>query len=76
MKTSISIDDRLYLEAKQFATESHKTFTKVVEDALRNSLELKKAKNNHKVSLLTTGEGGLVHGIDLDDNASLNEIMD
>ena len=76
MRTNITIDDSLYLEVKQFAMESHKTFTKVVEDALRNSLELKKAKNNHKVSLLTTGEGGLVHGIDLDDNASLNEIMD
>lgn len=76
MRTNITIDDRLYLEVKQFAMESHKTFTKVVEDALRNGLELKKAKNNHKVSLLTTGEGGLVHGIDLDDNASLNEIMD
>ncbi len=76
MRTSITIDDRLYLEVKQFATENHKTFTKVVEDSLRNSLALKKAKKNHKVSLLSSGEGGLVHGVDLDDNASLNNIMD
>ena len=76
MRTSITIDDGLYLEAKRLATETHKTFAKVVEDALRNSLEIKKAKNKNRVLLITAGEGGLVHGIDLDDSASLNEVME
>ncbi|MCK4842179.1 MAG: ribbon-helix-helix protein, CopG family [Methylococcales bacterium] len=76
MRTTITIDDSLYLELKQLAAETHKTFTKVVEDALRNSLEMKKSKNKNTISLLTAGEGGLVHGIDLDDSASLNDIME
>lgn len=76
MRTSININDRLYMEAKKLADETHKTFAKVVEDALRSSIAIRNAKNKNKVSLMTTGEGGLVHGVDLDDSASLNDLME
>ena len=76
MRTTITIDDQIFLEAKQLAADSHKTFANVVEDALRSSLVKKKAKNKNTVSLVTAGEGGLVHGVDLDNSASLNEIME
>ena len=76
MRTTITIDDQVFLATKQLAADSHKTFAKVVEDSLRRSLVQNKAKNKKIISLITAGEGGLVHGVDLDDSASLNELMD
>jgi len=48
----------------------------VIEEALRSSLIMKKAKNNNTISLITAGNGGLIHGVDLDSSASLNELME
>ena len=76
MRTTITIDDQIFLEAKQLAADSHKTFANVVEDALRSSLARKKSRNKKLISLVTAGEGGLVHGVDLDNSASLNELME
>ena len=45
MRTTITIDDQLFLEAKQLATDSHKIFANVVEDALQQSFALKRFKN-------------------------------
>lgn len=72
MRTTITIDDQIFLEAKQLAAESHKSFANVVEDALRQSFALKSSKNKKMISLLSAGEGGLVHGVDLDNSASLD----
>ena len=41
MRTSISIDDQIYLEAKKLAVESKKTLANVIEDALRTALAKK-----------------------------------
>ena len=38
MRTSINIDDKLYIEAKKLAMESKKTLANVIEDALRKVL--------------------------------------
>ena len=77
MRTTINIDDQLFLEAKQLAAASHISFARVIEEALRSSLIKKKANNNkNTISLITAGEGGLVHGVDLDNSASLNELME
>lgn len=76
MRTTINIDDQLFLEAKQLAAASHISFASVIEEALRSSLIMKKAKNNSAISLITAGKGGLIHGVDLDNSASLNELME
>ena len=47
MRTTINIDDQLFYQAKKFAMESHKTFTCVVEDALRNIFALKNVEQNN-----------------------------
>ena len=76
MRTTITIDDQLFIQAKQFALESHQSFASVVEDALRHSITMKGAKNKNPISLVTDGEGGLVHGVDLNDGQSLRDIME
>ena len=65
-------------EAKKFALDSKKSFGKIVEDALRIMIIKNSNKQvlQKKVSLITSGGGGLNHGIDLDDNQSLLDIMD
>lgn len=75
MRTSISIDDQIYLEAKKLAAESKKTLANVIEDALRTALAKKNIKKT-PVSLITINGKGLKHGIDLDNSQSLNDIMD
>lgn len=76
MRTSINIDDHIFHETKQFALDSRTTFTHVIEDALRSLLAKKKAENKDKISLITMKGNGLKHGVDLDDNQSLSNIMD
>ncbi len=75
MRTSINIDDHIFYEAKKLAMESKQSFASIVEDALRTMFERKMDKKAH-ISLLTTKGNGLQHGVDLDDNHSLNNIMD
>ncbi|MDX5585551.1 MAG: hypothetical protein QNK20_11665 [Aureibaculum sp.] len=41
MRTSINIDDQIYLETKKLAAESKKTLASVIEDALRSALAKK-----------------------------------
>ena len=75
MRTTITIDDQIFLEAKKLAVESEKTFSDVIEDALRSSLARRGAKKTAVVSLVTMKGTGLRHGVDLDDGQSLLDIM-
>lgn len=75
MRTTINIDDQIYLEAKKLAVESKKTFASVIEDALRGVLAQKNIKSP-PVSLITMKGKGLKHGVDLDNSQLLNDIMD
>ena len=75
MRTTINIDEQVYLEAKKLAVESKKTLATLIEEALRRTLT-KTYTNKTPVSLLTIKGDGLKHGIDLNDSQSLNDIMD
>lgn len=75
MRTTINIDEEIYIEAKKFAVESKKTLTAVIEDALRNVL-IKKTIEKTPVSIITMKGKGLKHGVVLDNSQSLNDIMD
>ncbi|MCK9487534.1 MAG: type II toxin-antitoxin system VapB family antitoxin [Dehalococcoidia bacterium] len=79
MRTTISIDDDLLAEAKAIAARSGRTLNAVVEDALREAFARRRAsKRERRVAEFPTfyGGGGLRPGVDLDDSASLLEIMD
>jgi hypothetical protein len=71
------MDDHLLVEAKKLAAETGRTLTAVIEDALRETLG-RRAKNTQAdlVRLPTFRGKGLQPGVDLDDNASLLDLMD
>ena len=52
------------------------TLTAIIEESLRARLARTTAEPRTRVRLTTTGRGGLRRGIDLDDSASLLDVMD
>jgi hypothetical protein len=77
MRTTVRLDEHLLAQAKRHAAESGKTLTAVLEDALRASLARRDARTRTKrVRLKTVKGGGMRPGVDLDDSASLRDLMD
>ena len=77
MRTTIRLDDQLLEKAKQFALQNGTTFSAVVEDALREKIMVRPGlKKPKKIKLKTVSGKGLNAGIDLDDSASLVELME
>jgi hypothetical protein len=76
MRTTIKLDDDLLKEAKRIASETDKTLTQLVEDALREALTRRKGTAARAQVALKTFKGrGLQPGVDLDDSAALLELM-
>ncbi len=77
MRTTIRLDEHLLRDAKQFAARTGKTLTTVIETALREMLARrdKRAKPG-RVKLPTFAGNGLSPGVDLNDTASLLELME
>jgi len=77
MRTTIRLDDSLLAEAKKEAAASGRTLTAVLEDALRESLARRfRSATREPVHLRTVGGDGVQPGVDLDDTASLLELME
>ena len=76
MRTTINIDDQLYVEIKKMAAQSKTTITSIIDDALKNMLLRKKTK--HQIIKLNTFSSGtgLKHGVNINDNSSLLDIME
>lgn len=77
MRTTIRMDDELLRQAKAHAARTETTLTRLIEDAVRELL----ARRSHSrvreaVTLPTFGGDGLQPGVDLDDSASLVDLMD
>jgi hypothetical protein len=76
MRTTVRLDDHLLAEAKKHAAESGKTLTSVLEQALRESLARRSSQAKARPVRLKTIKGrGVRAGIDLDDSASLLDMM-
>jgi Ribbon-helix-helix protein, copG family len=77
MRTTVTIDDRLYRELKSRAGASGRTVGALIEDAVRDSFRAPdQVARGPLPPLPVSGGGGLMPGVDLDDNASLRELMD
>lgn len=77
MRTTVRLDEHLLAQAKRRAAETGKTLTAVLEDALRESLARRSLRTKPKpVRLKTVKGGGTRAGVDLDDSASLLELME
>ena len=77
MRTTIRIDDNLLTLAKKAALDNKSTLTAIIEDALREKLFRKESKSySNKVRIITFKGNGLLPRVDLDDSASLLELME
>ena len=76
MRTTIRLDDQLLKEAKAAAAASGRTFTELVESALRETLARRKAGPGMQRVTLPTFKGELMPGVDLDDSAALLDLME
>ena len=77
MRTTVRLDERLLAEAKKLAAESGRTLTSLLEDALRETLARRRTRARAKPVRLKTVKGnGVRPGVDLDDSASLLDLME
>ena len=77
MRTTIQLDDQLLREAKQRAAQTGRTLKAVIEDALREALARPDASPpQSRVRLRTYRGRGVQPGVDLDDTASLLDLME
>ncbi|MCZ6579144.1 MAG: CopG family transcriptional regulator [Gammaproteobacteria bacterium] len=77
MRTTIRLDDQLLEMTKQYALSHGKTFTAIVEDALREKLMTRSpTKKQSRIKLKTVNGKGVNPGIDLDDTSSLLDVME
>ena len=71
------LDDQLLTDAKEHAARTGRTLTALLEDALRAFLALEnRPRRARRPKLPTFGTGGLRPGVDLDDSAALQDVMD
>jgi hypothetical protein len=78
MRTTIKLDDELLIQAKAVAARTGRTLADVIEEAVRESFARRRnARQGLEVPALPTfGSGGLRPGVDLDDSATLLDVMD
>lgn len=76
MRTTIHIQDELFTDLKRIAAESGRTLTAVIHDALRESLARRRAAKRPAFDLPVFSGTGVMPGVDLNDTASLTELMD
>jgi hypothetical protein len=77
MRTTINIHQELLRKAKRLALERHETLGRVIEDALRRCLSQSPRGSRTEPTRLTTFKGkGLQPGVDLDNTASLLDVME
>ena len=77
MRTTIRLQDELLQDLKAAAVQSGVTLTRLIEDAVRSYVSRLKSKQSlSKIRLMTVGGNRVASGVDLDDSASLFDLMD
>jgi Bacterial antitoxin of type II TA system, VapB len=77
MRTTVTIDDRLYTEAKVRAAAAGGSVGSVIEEALRAYLSrADQAAQAELEALPTVDTGGTRPGVNLDDMSSVFELLD
>ena len=77
MRTTVRLDDPLLAEAKQYAAETGRTLTALIEDALREALARRRQTvKRRKVHLPVFRGKGVQPGVDLDNSAALLDLME
>jgi hypothetical protein len=77
MRTTIRLEPNLLKQLKRLAIETHRTFTAVIEDAVRETLYRRAQVKTRKPIRLPTFKGtGLQPGVNLDNSAEVLDRMD
>ena len=77
MRTTVRLNDALLRSAKEYALQHGKTLTALIEDSLRATLSFQKhPKKQRPIKLPVSGKGGVLPGVDLDNSATLLDIME
>ena len=78
MRTTLNIDEELLAAYKRLAARSHASLSRVIQDALREALTLRDARDARPpIRLEAFAEsGGLVPGVDLANHAALSEVLE
>ena len=76
MRTTVSIDDAVLADAKRRAAEEGRSLSELVTEALRQRLVPRAAADAPRYRAKTAGEGGVLPGVDLTDNAAVRERLD
>lgn len=77
MRTTVRLDDNLLRQTKIHAAETNQTITMVIEEALKSLLARKgKSSDMKPLELPCLGTGGLLTGVNLDNNSSLLDLME
>jgi hypothetical protein len=78
VRTTLRVDDELLRRAKSYAARRGRSLTSVFEEALRRLLsEAERLDKRERVELpVSVARGGVLPGVDLDDSAALQEVME
>jgi hypothetical protein len=77
VRTTIRLPEDLARAVKRLATETDRTMTQLIEEALREAVARRdRPPKARKTRLPTFAGGGLRPGVDLDDSAALLDLME
>ena len=77
MRTTVRLDDDFLVEVKKHAAETHRTLTRVIQDALTALLQRERGEQSPRSVRLPVFKGDGVHdGIDVNNSASLLDRME
>ncbi|OQW31480.1 MAG: hypothetical protein A4E19_07655 [Nitrospira sp. SG-bin1] len=77
MRTTINLPDDLLTQIKKLAAASNSTVTALIEDTLREGLaRRRRSRRSERATLPIYGKQGPLPGVDLDDTASLLDVME
>ena len=77
MRTTIRLSDDLLRKAKKKAAEDGRTLTSLFEEGLKVVLAEPKPARRKRFELpISSASGGIMPGVDLNDSARLEDIMD
>jgi hypothetical protein len=75
-RTTVRLPEDLVKRAKRKAAAEGRSMTALIEDGLRRVLNERSTRSNRVLPPVSAAMGGLVHGIDLNDTAALQDMED